>query len=257
MLAGCENTIEPFDRGRGLYSIYGVLDLYKDINYIRVKDLNEPLTEDETDNIDATVTLRNINENNTETLQDTLIAFENVFTHNFRTTMSITPDTRYEITVERSDGESISVTATTPHIADVNWGPTNETCITPVEITFEPVHHPNDLELSVGFNYDDARFWANPKATSFRDKLLTYRFAPIDILNEIFLPPGPDSEPIRCFQLDNENLFIEYTHFGPDFEDIDFDSLNAPEGTIEFGALYEDSFSFPIDTVRVCPPLIC
>lgn len=252
ILTGCDNTLEPFERGKGLYSIYGALDLNKDINYIRVKDLNEPLISDKSDSLDATVTLENINQNETEILQDSLVKFEDVYTHNFRTTLPINPDTEYEITVERSDGESIKVTTTTPNIADVSWGPTDEFCSTPIEIIFEPIFSPNDLEISVGFDYENVRYWSNPDPRHFEDEKVTYYFAPINILSDVFSPP--DSEPIECYQLDNEFLYVKYTHYGPDFGEVNYEEINAPEGTIDFGAYYEDSFSFPIDTTKE-PPL--
>lgn len=255
IMSGCDTTMDPFEEKKGLFSIYGYLDMDKEVNFIRVKDLNKPLPRDSTDDIDATVTLKNRSENTIETLQDTLFQFEDIYTHNFRTTMEVNPATSYEIEVERSDGESVTATATTPQIADVNWGPTDEYCATPVEISFEPVNHRYDLELSVGFDYDNVRYWVNPDVSHSEDELVIYRFAPINILDAIF-SGGPDSEPIRCYQLDNERLFIKYTHYGPDFDSTGSERPDdVSDETIKFGALYEDSFDFTIDTSNVCPPI--
>lgn len=245
--------MDPFDEEKGLYSIYGYLDLDKEVNYIRVKDLNATLTTSSTDNINATVTLENTDENIVETLQDTLVKFEDIYTHNFRTTMEINPVTSYEITVERSDGKSVTATATTPQVADVNWGPTNDYCHFPFEITFEPVINRYDLELSVGFDYEKVRFWVTPDVSHQEGKLLRYRFIPINLINEVF--SGPDSEPIKCNQLDDDVLFVKYTHYGPDFNSAGSDTLDIPTETVTFGALYEDSFSFRVDTSDVCPPI--
>lgn len=239
--------MNPFDEEKGLYSIYGYLDLDKEVNYIRVKDLNATLTTNSTDNINATVTLENTDKNIVETLQDTLVKFEGIYTHNFRTTMEINPVTSYKITVERSDGKSVTATATTPQIADVNWGPTNDYCQFPVEITFEPILDKYDLEVAIGFDYEDIRYWVYPEITHVEGELIKYRFTPDSIIR---------SMEIECHQLDDDKLFIEYTHYGPDFDSTGSDTLDTPTETVKFGALYEDSFTFPIDTTNIpCPPI--
>lgn len=255
VISGCDNTMDPFDEEKGLYSIYGYLDLNEEVNYIRVKDLNKPLPTDSTDTIDATVILENLNNNTKEILQDTLVQFNDIYTHNFRTAMEITPGTSYQITVERSDGKSVTATATTPHVADVSLEPTGQDCITPIEMTFKPVSGRYDLDLSIGFDYNEIRYWVSPDADHFEEELVIFRFTPLNILDKIFYPPGPDSERVWCHMLDHDNLFVRYTHYGPDFEDTGSDSLDIPGETVKFGALYEDSFSFPIDLVQICPPL--
>lgn len=246
-LSSCDNSMDPFNKEKGVYSIYGYLDLDKNVNYIRVKDLNKPLSRDSTDEIDATVTLENVTENKVETLQDTLFKYQDVYTHNFPTTMEINPGDKYQVTAERSDGELVTATATAPQIADANWGPTDSYCQFPIEITFEPVEYKYDLELSIGFDYQDIRYWVNPDVSQVEGKLIVYRFTPNSIINDF---------EIACHNLDDDKLFAKYTHYGPDFDHMVSGNSEDPEKTVTFGALYEDSFSFKIDTTNIpCPPI--
>lgn len=138
-----------------------ILDIYENPNYIRIHDLNIPLTEDSTKTNDATVTLENINENTTEILQDSIIQFDEVYTHNFKTSMDITSETSYQLTIERTDGRAITATATTPRIADTDVEPTGENCvttITTIKLIFKPVIDRHHLEASIGFDYHGERY---------------------------------------------------------------------------------------------------
>lgn len=80
--------------------------------------MNTSLEQDTTGKIDAEVTLRNLDNGLKEILQDTIVKFDGIETHNFRTTMDLYPETEYRVSVERSDGKVTSATATTPAIAE-------------------------------------------------------------------------------------------------------------------------------------------
>lgn len=117
ILWGCDNTLEPFEENIGNYSVYGALDINKDINYIRIKDLS--LTNDEApETIDITVTLKSLSSGEIETLKDTLVVFDGVNTHNFVSRMNIEPETTYRLTVTDPNGDSFSVSATTPKLIE-------------------------------------------------------------------------------------------------------------------------------------------
>lgn len=265
LLPGCDNSMDPFDEEKGSFSIYGYLDIHEEQNYIRIKDINQPHRSDATEAIDAVVTLENIYTGITETLEDSTVEFDGVFTHNFRTTMDITPDTRYRVTAERSDGVTKTVTATTPPIANVTVEPTGENCLTPIELILEPVHDRNDISLEIGFTLNDHRFWVRMQPDipgmqndNSEDDLFYLLFAPIDILDEVFNPPFGGGERRWCHELDTDQLYVRYTHFGPDFfDETASDSagvVDIPGGTERFGGLYNDSFSITIDTSKICPP---
>lgn len=259
LFPGCDNSVNILDRDTGLYSIYGALDIYADVNHIRVKNLNTPLVGDSTRTIGATVTLKNLRTGTSEILRDSIIQFENVYTHNFRTTLEIMPDTEYRITIEHSDGRTARATATTPHIAETDAVPEGEDCETPIRVQFEPVASPNAIEAELGFDYGGLQHWTPVFKTRSSDSnpdLVFLQFTPKQLLDAVFKPDSPlGGKEVWCHELDNNKIYARYTHFGPDFGgDTPSDSLNVPGGIGVFGGFYEDSFSFPIDTTNVCAP---
>lgn len=258
--AGCDNSVDPLDEEEGAYSIYGYLNLYKDVNYIRVKDLNKTFEESGTDEFAAEVILKNLNNGATENLEDTIVAFGDVKTHNFRTTMDLQPDTRYRVSVKGSDGKKTSATATTPPIAERNVVPFGANCTTRVDLIFDPVKSNNSLNLKVGFDYNSKTFWVRAdKFLGDKNGKVIASFTPWTILEEVFqvFPSNNslDEGEVFCDQLDSEVFKVRYTHFGPDlFTGKISDTLSIPGGAGRFGGLYRDSFSFRIDTTKLCPP---
>lgn len=248
--SGCDNSMNAFDEEEGLYSIYGYLDLHEDINYIRIKDINETL-QDSDGVIDAKVTFENLDNSTSEILQDTVVEFDGVKTHNFRTTLDINPDTEYRVTAERSDGKTASATAITPYIAETSVNPMGENCSTTVNIDFEPVRSKNSLWVDVGFYYNQDLFWVpiNTLLIEIGNKV-NATFTPMMLINEAF-----EGETIYCFELSDDTFEVRYTHYGPGiYEEAVSDSIGIPGGSGRFGAFYKDSFSFPIDTTGICPP---
>ena len=253
VVAGCENSIDPIDREKGLYSVYGSLDVDKNVNYIRVKELNTPLHPDSTKQIDADVKLTNLNSGNTETLQDTVVQFDDISTHNFYTSMNIAPETDYELTVERSDGRIARAVAKTPQIASTQVAPQQETCYTSIELSLQPVAEQEEMTVEVGFEADNKRYWTSislEEDEQSPDRLYA-QFSPKQILNRVFNPNSPNETGICCFQLSSEYLYIRYTHYGPDFQQGTIDSVAIESGTGTFGGYYERTLPVSIDTSRV------
>lgn len=248
--SGCDNSLNALDEEEGLYSIYGYLNLYEDNNYIRIKDINQTL-KDSDGILDAKVTFENLDNGTTEVLQDTVVDFDGVKTHNFRTTIDINPDTEYRVTAKRSDGRTTSAIAKTPFIAETNVNPMGANCITAVNIDFEPVRSKNSLWVEVGFQYNQNLFWVRINTLLVEtDNTVNASFTPFMLINEAF------DERILCEDLSDDTFEVRYTHYGPDlFENTISDTLDVPGGAGRFGAFYKDSFSFPIDTVSLCPPL--
>ena len=253
---GCDNSLDPIDKKKGLYSVYGSLDIKESVNYIRVKELNTPLGPDSTNQIDADVQLTNLNTGNTATLQDTVVQFDGVNTHNFYTAMNITPQTDYKLSIERSDGRLAEAVTKTPHIASTQVGPKNETCFQSVELSLQPVGEREELRVEVGFEADNKLFWTSislEEDEQSPDRLYA-RFSPKQILNRVYNPNSPNENGLCCFQLTSKFLYVRYTHFGPDFLEGTTDTVAIESGTGTFGAHYDRSFSFPIDTTNIYSP---
>lgn len=259
LVSGCDNSVTILDRDTGLYSVYGALDINAETNYIRVKNLNTPLVADSTRTLEATVTLENRRTGTSMVLEDSVVQFEGVYTHNFRTTMDITPDTEYQVTVEHPAGRTAQATATTPPVAETDVNPRGEPCETPIRIAFEPVASPSQLDPEIGFDFGGMQRWTpafRPRADESNPDRVFVQFTPKQLLDAVFKPESPlGGQEVWCHELDSNELYVRYTHLGPDFgADTPSDSLNVPGGIGQFGGFYEDSFSFQIDTVNVCAP---
>lgn len=249
-IVACDNTLDAFDEEKGLYSIYGYLNLDEDINYIRVKDLNSTLSENIGEDIDANVTFENLKTGTTQTLEDTVVEFDGVKTHNFWTTMDIEPDTKYQVSVERSDGRQTSAIATTPYKARTNVNPIAANCTTQVNVNFQPVRSKFGLSVELGFYYKQDLFWVRVNNLLIeRENSVTLSIMPIDLISD------PFEGRLLCEQLSDDSFEVRYTHYGPDlFKDTVSDTLRIPGGSGRFGAYYKDAFTFPIDTTSLCPP---
>jgi len=254
LAVSCDNTLHPFNKDKGLYSVYGYLDIDSDVNYIRIKDLNMPFVEDSTRKIDAKVRLTNERNEVSQTLTDSVVEFEGLYTHNFRTTLDINPDTKYQLTVKRSDGKVATATATTPRIADTNVDPLNADCRTPITVRFKPVLKKADLYVRIGFEYRNKKYWVNPFLQTRKDEpeLIYMRFTPQDIIAKIF-SDDRGRPTIACYQLSSKIFYVDYIHYGPDFnQGSSSDTLDIPGGAGKFGGLYNRRFHFPIDTTNLC-----
>lgn len=242
IITACDNTIDPHNEERGLYSIYGMLDIDKSQNYIRIRDLHSPFTDEATQEIDAEVTLQNLANGTSEVLRDTVVEFGRENSHNFLTTMNITPDTPYQLTVERSDGKEMMAMATTPPVAQVNVQPSNPRCGDVVTISFNPVNRSQDLEFLIGFDFGSAigRVFKKYELSQEANKRLVIQKSPLEVINEII--PRRD-----CSSIVINKVFVKYTHYGPDFFENTFgDEILGEAG--QFGGGYDRSFEIPIDS---------
>jgi hypothetical protein len=257
--SGCDNSVTVLDRETGLYSVYGALDIDSDVNFIRVKDLNTPLVAESTRTLDATVTLKNLSSGASSVLQDSVVEFQDVYTHNFRSTMEIRPSTEYRVTVEHPDGRKTQAIGTTPPIADPDATPADEDCLTPVTVNLGQVPESTSIDIDVGVQFAGERSWlpfcdgCSPKSGS----TFTFSFTPLEVLDGIFKQNRqyPNRHPVWCHNLDTDEMYVRYEHYGPDFYgDTPSDSLTVPGGLGRFGGYYDASFSFEIDTTNLCAP---
>lgn len=264
LLIGCDSSFTPLNEDKGRFSIYGYLNLDSQINYIRVKNLNTPFLKDTVREIDAEVTLTNMDKGITETLQDTIVEFDGVKTHNFRTTMDIQSNQKYKVSVKGSDGRRTYATATAPVRAETSVIPQIPNCTTKVNINFEPIRSQFDLRLEIGFEYKSDMFWVPMNDyISHSNGGVIASFTPWRVLEKVFEvgdPPAPDGYyeegEVFCHQLSSRNYHARYTHYSPDLlQNSISDTLSLPGGTGKFGAFYQNVLRFRIDTTELCPPL--
>lgn len=266
LLVGCDNSLDPLDKNKGRYSIYGALNIDNETNYVRVKDLNIPIGQDSADAFSGSVTLENLNSGNVETLERTTAVFDSVVTHNFRASMNITPDTDYRVEVEAPDGKVVSKTAYTPKIAN-HLITTNiytpehlitidTLCIKNYTITFEDLEPGEGIIADVGFEMNGNEVWLEdqmlPAFPGNTDVQLVVN--PQEVIDKAANPDGDpfDLPSVKiCRELTSHVFTIRYQHLGRNFVDRSTsDSLQIPFGTGQLVGMYEDMVAFDIDTTR-------
>jgi len=251
-LLSCDSTLKPVDKDFGIYAVYGMLDLRKDINYIRVRDLNVPFTESATREIDAEVTLENLNSGFTEVLERNRRLFNGVYQHNFKIEQEIEANTEYQFTITRSDGASLILNATSPSYPEPIAEPVNQDCYTPIDVTFNPMYKGTIvylIEYKVGDTLRQGSFTL--KNESIQGTGASFTFTPIDLLKVV---PGSRGA-FRCTELTVPEFNITYRHFSEGFYEKFYENkFEAFESTQRFGSYYEDTLTIPIDDSRVCPP---
>lgn len=262
MLAGCDNTIEPFAEDTGLFSVYGYLSLSNDQHFIRIKDLNDPVTEDaSTRELDATVTLEHLATGTTETLTDSIVTFDGVYTHNFRADQEIEPGDTYRLTVERSNGRGVQTTATMPELTEVEIIPGDvvEECTRNILFYFRNVPEQRLIHVTVGIAWNNDTHWIDLEGPStdppgdpisdFTPSTLIATVVPEPILEHIHDNGGDEAD--YCTLLDGNEIPVVYTHFGPDWpaDSLRTDPLESDieNGLGVFGGLHRDTLSITID----------
>lgn len=268
LLLGCDNSIEPFAR-EGAYSIYGYLSLSRSDQFIRVKPLNEPLTTDAPQPLDATVTLDNISAGTSEVLEDSILVFEDegtrVITHNFWTDTPVQPKAEYRITIEGPNGTT-QATTTTPTGVDPTVTPDSSNCLTRFTVTFRDIKQP-PLFAEFRFHYDGQRYRVRvlEENSGSINGTFTYQFIPENILMDDVPPPEQPSDPFafapRCLKLEDDEIQFTYVYASPDWigelptAGEAFDPTINQEDIINgagfFGALRRGAFTVTVDTSQI------
>lgn len=254
LLSSCDNTIDPFDESSGIFSIYGTLNMYEEVNYIRVKDINTPLAEDSTDLVDAEATLINLDNGNHETLRDTVVQFDDTYAMNFIVTQQILPDTKYELTVTRYDGATSSATTTTPSETSIFVGPEEPDCNTWITVSLAPMSNTYEIRPYIGFEYDSQEYWYTPflTETNISNGRLNFSFTPKQALDEIFQPERTGIN-VWCHELDDDEFYVRFQRFSEDWHEESSDSLAIEDGTGRLGGFYERRYHYPLDMTDVSP----
>lgn len=273
---GCEErSISPLEESSGTYSVYGALSIDQNTNYIRVRDLTIPFLSDSARSIDAIVTFEDLESGTGTVLEDSVVNFGGNYTHNYILEQQLQPDHRYSLTVERSNGESVTSLATTPAITNVELSETPRPsgdvvlgCTVQMTFSYQNVVEPETIRMEVGFDYQNEIHWAEVGKVAeleYKDGVdeMFVRMSPRNLLVEVFPPPGIDnpalnprflSPTVDCDQLDSDLVRIRYDHFGPEWDNINQEDgplnpleSNDIEGGLGFlGAYRSGSFEFYI-----------
>jgi hypothetical protein len=113
-LAGCESSFEVFGESDAYFSMFGILDVSADTQWVRVETLQDSLLID-TKPLDAVMTMTHAASGRRVAWQDSLFRFiGGARAYNIWTDEPILPLETYRLEMVRSDGISSAVTVTLP-----------------------------------------------------------------------------------------------------------------------------------------------
>lgn len=260
-----DRTINPFEENQGVFSVYGALKVGESPNYIRVRDLLQPFNSDTTEDLGATVTFTDLSTGESTVLRDTSVVFSGNITYNYILEEDLKLDNQYRITVEGSDGRSVSSIATTPRQTIADHQPDDEFvfCETTLDFTFDNVEPPEFVQMEIGVEYNGQYHWAPMEIVGDIEydpvtEKMVVEMSPRNLLVEVFPPIIPDNPyfnpyllfpTVGCDDLDSNIIQIRYTHFGPEWgtgrpqenSPIDIESGLIENGLGFFGAYRTDT----------------
>lgn len=270
-LVGCvDQTIEPFEKEEGIFSVYGFLEVNETPNFVRIRDLSVPFDDADQIRLNAMVTFEDLDRGTSVVLEDTVVWFGQNRTHNFIIQEEIRPNGKYRITAERPDGKTVESLATAPGLTEVHAEPSEDVdCEEQIEFSFSNVPDPEQVRMEVGFFHDDQMRWQEIGLVAQLERIgedeLFVNMSPRNLLVEVFTPSleGEDGgrpipprflmPTVSCHELQSNEAHIRFIHLGPEWAAIKpvrppepTNILDVTNGLGFFGAIHRDSFTFTI-----------
>jgi hypothetical protein len=247
----CDNSFDPTGPDNGTFSVQGTLDLLEETSYIRVRDMNEPFTLEATEELDATVTLQNLDAGTSTQLGSSVREYEGTYLHTFFVEDGVFPDTRYQLRVENSEGVLIEMNTVTPTLPQPQITRDNDACTTPVNLVFEPMNG-GTFTLRYGTKLDTEEedgIW-DPRIielgpANYTDRI-SLTFIPERRAQGATFSSAPCSSLLRY-----GHLYIAIAHYSPGFyEELNSDENTVLESTRQFGGFYADTLAIPVDVTQ-------
>lgn len=235
-----EVFIEPFEAADADYSVYGAIELDSTTNYVRVKDIQSPLLANLEELRNFTVTFENMETGASKQLSDSIIYFNNNPTMNFIIEEDLEPRTAYKLTIEGSEGEVATTTATTPGVSTLSLTPeVTQDCLEDILIEFDNVQGDEFIRFELGVQYQGSFYFGEVKSVRQLQKvegtdkvavILNIKNMLVDVFPPVAeatvnVPPRRWNPTVNCNRLDNGVMRIRYTHFGPEFKVIEEKTL--------------------------------
>lgn len=217
LVSGCDSTLDPIKERADSYSIYGVLDLQTTPNFIRVNDNNALLTPESTKELDVEILVRDMTENSTRSLRDSVVLFDSVYTHNFIYDEPIRFNARYLITLENNTGYRDSLISIVPAETGLTLSNREVFCEQPfsVELSNIDLDAGEKVIAEAGLELRGKWHWAravlggsyNPD-----ENTLSFGWTPYGISYSLF--SSPISDPPYCDELSKDFVRLRFTHIG-------------------------------------------
>lgn len=214
-LQGCESSIDPITEENRTYSIYGPLNIFQTPNYIRVHDNKAPLSEEGTLPLDVEMTFTNLSTGETEVLEDSIVEFDNVYTHNFQINMPVQFDERYRISMQDEKGVSYDITSVTTKETNLTILKDSVTCISPfrIRLTNIDLEAGERLDAEVAIKVGEQWLWTSRgigRVHNGETEDLIYSWDPYSISLALF---GP-YDAIYCDGFSSDKIRFRFTHIG-------------------------------------------
>lgn len=272
LLVGCQDpSIDPFEEDKGIFSVYGTLEVGESTHVIRIKDLSVPFESDKDLTFNGEVIFEDLSEGVTKSLEDSLVRFGQNVTHNFILDHEIKHRGEYRITVEREDGQIVESNATAPRKTIAEADPAeNVECEDQINFTYSNVPEPEQVIMEVGFLYDDRMRWSEIGIVAQLQRTdaeeLSVEMSPRNLLVEVFTPSLEDETgrpipprllmpTVSCHELQSNTVYIRYMHLGEEWKRIH--PIRPPEPTevgdvingLGFmGSFYRNTITFSLDS---------
>lgn len=233
VFTGCRETnINPYETDTGIYSVYGAINLEETEHVLRVRDLNTFHQDSNSIHIDADVTFYDLENGTSQSLRDSVVQFPANYTHNYILDKKFEPRQPYRITVERSDGLSVSSEFTTPGVPEAYIFPFAEglSCFTTVLITFRNLPPDEQIRWEIGFQYNGQIYWREltnqcPQNYYPERNELVVSMDTRGLLNTVFPPPSSNglcrfgsSPEVSCSDLNSNEVQIRFLQLGPEWD---------------------------------------
>ncbi len=112
--SACDSRFEPLKESDAVFSMFGVLDLHADTQWVRVMPIGESFIPRDTSQTDVSVILANMASGETVELNDSLFQFSDAYAWNYWTTYPLNPNQKYELIATTKDGRKSSAEITIP-----------------------------------------------------------------------------------------------------------------------------------------------
>lgn len=117
LAAGCNNTFEPFQENELYFSMYGVLDLHADTQWVRIMPIGTTLFTNEPESNGVEVRLTRLSTGETTAMSDSVFVFGNdAYVWNYWQPMTLYPNEPYRLTARNEDGNESTALITMPSV---------------------------------------------------------------------------------------------------------------------------------------------
>jgi hypothetical protein len=161
------------------------------------------------------MTFTNLENGQSELMEDQIVEFDGLYTHNFKIDMPIEFDTRYRIELQDGEGVSSDITTVATKNAAIDVLTDTAKCGSNYRVQLSEVdlNAGERLDVEVGAKVGNTWLWTNRVTNNSYDQstnTLSFVFSPYDI--SVFLFGIFDA--IDCSEFSSDKIRFKFTHIG-------------------------------------------